>query len=110
MMVSPGCAFSTLGARHRHVSAVGTFMIHKTYFPAQSGANAFRLKALSELAAGEDIRIESIIKAMTRIPDDRWEHHALGDVSFDAQDSIEFGIAQDIREWSVPSGGQVYNI
>jgi ATP-dependent Clp protease, protease subunit len=99
-----------LGARHRHVSKHGTFMVHKAYFPAQSGTNASRLKALSDLAASEDTRMETIIKARCQVPEDRWVQHALNDVTFGAQESVDFGIAHDIREWAVPKGEQIYNI
>jgi ATP-dependent Clp protease, protease subunit len=99
-----------LGARYRHVSKHGTFMIHKTFFPAQSGIKASKLKALSDLAASEDVRVESIIKERSSVPADRWIQHALNDVTFNAQEAVDFGIAQDIREWAVPDGTQMYNI
>jgi ATP-dependent Clp protease, protease subunit len=99
-----------LGARYRSVSQLGTFLIHKAYFPAQAVANSSKLMALSELAAREDGRIESIIKTHCRVSDDTWAEHAINDVTFNAQEAVDFGVAQKIGEWSVPKGEQIFNV
>jgi len=103
-------AIAYLGAKHRHTSAHGTFMIHKTSFPAQAGLNAGGRKALTDAATAEDRRIEAIIKERAKIPEGRLVLDAMGQVTFNAQEAVDFGIADDIREFEVPPGNQVFNI
>ncbi len=99
-----------LGAKNRYVSAYGHFMIHKSYFGAQAGTNAAKLKALAEALVMEDDRIEAILRENTDIPEERWAVHPLQDVTFNAKEAIEFGIAHELREFDVPSGNQIFNI
>jgi ATP-dependent Clp protease, protease subunit len=99
-----------LGAANRHASAHSTFMIHKSNFPAQIGANAAKLEALAKSLVVEDDRVESILKMETDIPEEKWALHALQDVTFSAKEAVEFGIADDIREFEIPSGNTIFNI
>jgi ATP-dependent protease ClpP protease subunit len=99
-----------LGATYRHTSAHGTFLIHKSHFPTQLGANATKLEALAKNLVLEDDRIEAILKEKTHIPEEKWALHALQDVTFSAKEAVEFGIADDIREFEIAPGSQVYNI
>jgi ATP-dependent protease ClpP protease subunit len=85
-------------------------MIHKSHFPAQLGASAAKLEALAKNLVLEDARVEAILKAETEIPEEKWTLHALQDVVFSAKEAIEFGIADEIREFEVPPGNQIYNI
>jgi ATP-dependent protease ClpP protease subunit len=99
-----------LGAAHRHVSEHANFMIHKSHFGAQAGVNAAKLGSLAESLLAEDARTEAIVKQRTNIPADKWSLHALQEVTFNAQEAVQFGIADDIREFQVPSGHQLFNI
>lgn len=98
-----------LGAKHRHASTHSNFMIHKAHFPAQAGVNAAKLQALGESLAAEDLRVEVILKAC-KISDEIWAAHAMNDVTFSAQQAIDFEVAQDICEFQVPAGNQIFNI
>jgi ATP-dependent protease ClpP protease subunit len=99
-----------LGGLYRHTSAHGTFMIHKSHFPAQPGARAAQLDALAKTLVIEDARIEAVLKTEATIPDEKWVLHALQDVTFSAKEAVDFGIADDIREFDVPDGNKFYNI
>jgi len=99
-----------LGAEHRHASAHSSFMIHKSHFPMQPGVNAAKLEALAKNLVLEDERVEAILKAETEIPEEKWAFHALQDVVFSAKEAVEFGIADDIREFEVPPGNQIFNV
>ncbi len=101
---------SYLGAKHRYVSQHATFSIHKTAYPTHASANAVLHRALSNNLLIEDSRSEAIIKAFTNIPADRWISHAVEDVIFQAQEAVQFGIAEAIREFQVPAGNQIFNI
>jgi ATP-dependent Clp protease, protease subunit len=99
-----------LGARYRYTSAHATFGIHKSRFPTQTPADAIIHRALADQLLVEDARTEAIIKARTNIPADRWALHAQHDVTFDAQEAVQFGIADAIREFQIPAGNQVFHI
>lgn len=99
-----------LGADCRHTSAYGTFMIHKSHFSAQTGISAAKFEAMAKNLTLEDSRVEAILKENTNIPEDKWALHALQDVTFSAQEAVDFGIAFDICEWNVPAGNQIFNI
>lgn len=99
-----------VAAAHRHVSQSGTFFIHKAGVPTQPGANAAQLKATHAGLVADDARVEAILKAHTKIPANKWAQHKRRDVTFNAQEAVNFGIADDIREFTVPPGNQIYNI
>lgn len=102
---------SYLGAAHRYTSTHANFVIHKTRYSGQASADAIGHRALADNAEREDARSEAILKAHTKIPADRWARHALAqDVFFTAQESVQFGIAQKIREFQIPAGDQVFHI
>jgi ATP-dependent Clp protease, protease subunit len=99
-----------LGGRFRFTNAHATFAIHKSRFPAQAPIDAKSHRALADQAMLEDHRVEAILKAKTQIPAKRWKQHALHDVVFDAQQSVQFGIAKAIGDFQPPVGSQVFNI
>ncbi len=99
-----------LGARYRFTNAHATFTICKSRFPAQAATDAKGHRAIADQALLEDKRVEAILKARTQIPAKRWKQHALHDVVFDAQQSVQFGIAKAIGDFQPPVGSQVFNI
>jgi len=99
-----------LAGKYRYVSANGSFMIHKVYFPAHPSVDASRFRAVAEALVADDARIESILRAHTKIPSDKWALYQVQDVVFDARAAVQFGIANDIREFEVPSGAQIFHI
>jgi ATP-dependent Clp protease protease subunit len=101
---------SYLGATTQFVSKHANFMIHKSHFPSPDRGNAAKLGALAESLMAEDARIEAILKTHTNIPAETWALHALQDVYLTAQQSVDYGIADEIREFDIPHGAQAYNI
>ncbi len=99
-----------LGGRFRFANTHATFAIHKSRFPAEAPTDAKGHKALADQAMLEDHRVEAILKAKTQIPAKRWKQHASRGVVFDAQQSVEFGIAKAIGDFEPPVGSQVFNI
>jgi ATP-dependent protease ClpP protease subunit len=102
------CAY--LGAPNRYVSRFATFMIHKSTFGLQNAAGLAKLRALAEALVLEDERSEAVLKAVAKIPADKWELHATQDVYFSAEEAVKFGIATAIREWDVPKGDSIWNM
>jgi ATP-dependent protease ClpP protease subunit len=99
-----------LAGRHRHVSAAGTFSMHKTGISTQPGTSASQIKAIHSSLLADDARTEAIVKANTQIPAKKWALHKFGDVTFNANEAVQFGIAHDISEFVVPPGNQIFNI
>lgn len=97
-----------LGAKKRRVSAGATFMIHRTTVFQQT-ANAIRLKSLADQVARGDESTEAIIRGSTSIPDEIWSLIQHNDVRFSAKEAIEFGIAQEIADFSPPPGTRLYS-
>ncbi len=71
---------------------------------------ATKMRASADYIEGEDARVEAIIRSHTNIPASSWSQHALGDVFFDAQEAVDFGIAEAIREFEVPPGAQMFQV
>lgn len=99
-----------LGGRVRFTNAHATFAIHKSRFAAQAPTDAKGHRALAQQAKSEDQRVEAILKAKTQIPAKCWKQVAFHDVLFDAQQSVQFGIAKAIGDFQPPVGSQVFNI
>jgi ATP-dependent protease ClpP protease subunit len=107
--VQSGATVAWLAAHFRHVSKHGRFMLHKAY--NSGGGNADRFKTIAESLVADDLRAETIIKAHTTIPPEKWAHYATSqDLIFNADEAVNFGIAHDIREFEIPLGNQVFNI
>lgn len=98
-----------LGAKHRKVSQYATFMIHRAYI-SPAGAGSERLAAAADQIILEDDRIEAILKAHTKIPADKWQTHKFADVWFSAKDSVDYGVADAIAEFSPPMGAKLFNV
>lgn len=99
-----------LAARRRIVSKSGTFLIHKAHYSPPPYSNLSKLKSVIDSLLIDDQRIEAILKSHTQIPAEEWAAHASQDVTFDAQQAINFSVADEIGEFVVPPGNQVFNI
>lgn len=108
--VASTAVLAFLGGRFRFTNAHATFAIHKSIFPAQAPTDAKGHRALADQAMLEDHRVEAVFKAKTQIPAKRWKQRALHDVVFDAQQSVQFGIAKAIGDFQPPVGSKVFNI
>ena len=69
------------------------------------GAEAHRIRAKS--LSIDDNRTRAIMQARTSVPSRRF---ARFDLTLTAQEAINFGIAQSIRDFKVPAGNQVYDL
>ncbi len=98
-----------LGAKRRIVSARGAFMIHKTQTTVQ-GATTPTIKSLTDSAVLADERTESILREYIRMPEGRWAHYDHNDLWFSADEAVEFGIAEEVAEFTPPSGTQLFGI
>ena len=108
--VSSIAVVAFLGIKHRHVSTHGSFMIHKSTLTPQGPMTAAKMRASADYLDGEDARVEAIIRSHTTIPDAIWAQHSSQDVFFSAQQAVDFGIAESIREFQIPNGAQIFQI
>jgi len=100
-----------IAAKHRHVSEHGVFFLHKSAFtPLAVATEAAQFKALYDSLIADDVRTEVIIKAYTKIPASKYPVRRGRGITIGAQDAVNFGIADDICEFTVPPGNQTFNI
>lgn len=97
-----------LGAKRRVTSANAIFAVHRTSISPQF-AMAFALKNYAETVGMDDHRTEEILRSHITMGDDKWSHLDRSDLWFSAQDAIEYGIANEIGEFSPPMGTIMYN-
>jgi ATP-dependent protease ClpP protease subunit len=100
-----------LGAHHRWVSRQATFTLQKSTMLSGAPLDAAQHRAFAEYLAIEDARAEAIVRTHARIPAERWQALMTGthDIAFRADEAVEFGIAEGIREFEVPAGQQLFN-
>jgi ATP-dependent Clp protease protease subunit len=107
--VSSIAVIAFVGAKIRRVSTHAAFMIHRTQTTAQS-VTTQTLKSFTDAAILADNRTEAILREHITMPNDKWAHFDHNDLWLSAQDAVKFGIAQEIAEFSPPSGTQLFAI
>jgi ATP-dependent Clp protease, protease subunit len=90
-----------LGARNRKVSVSGSFQVHHSS-SAPVPATAIQLQAITEGIQVDDARTEAILRRHLRLPDERWTQLGMRDMTFGAEQSVEWGFADEIAEFSIP--------
>ncbi len=97
-----------LGANSRKTTANAVFMIHKSTNSTQ-GAGVDRLKAVTANLAIDDSRVEEILRAHLRLPDEMWTQFSYHDVYLTGTEAVTYGMADEIAEFSPPPGSKVLN-
>jgi ATP-dependent Clp protease, protease subunit len=106
--VASAATLAYLGAHSRKTTANAVFMIHKsTYNPNAAGAD--KLKAVADNLAIDDVRVEEILRAHLRLPDELWTQFRFRDVYLTGTDAVSYGMAEEIGEFSPPPGIKVLN-
>ena len=98
-----------LGAKKRKTSARATFMIHRTTYVPQP-ADAYRLKIATHLVTTDDQRTESILRDHIHLSDGDWSDLNNHEFTFSGEEAVKIGMADEIGEFSPPSGSMIYNI
>jgi ATP-dependent Clp protease protease subunit len=84
-------------------------MVHRSSNSTQF-ATAAKLQHTAKSLILDDERTEAIIREHVRFPPALWkkiEHH---DIYLSGQESVDYGLSQEIAEFAPPLGSQVYNI
>lgn len=98
-----------LGAGHRKTTRTATFMLHRSTNSPQF-ATAEGLNHTAKSLVLDDERTESIIKNHVNFPPDLWDKLKYHDVYLSGEEAVKVGIADQIGEFSPPSGTQVFNL
>ncbi len=107
--VSSIAAVAYLGAKGRKVSASATFMLHRSTNSSQS-ATAARLTAIAKSLTLDDERTDSILHEHLSFPTELWTQLEYHDTFLSAQEAVQFGLADEIRDFSPPLGTKVFSI
>ncbi|HEV2274515.1 MAG TPA: ATP-dependent Clp protease proteolytic subunit [Acidobacteriaceae bacterium] len=106
--VASAASIAFLGADSRKTTANAVFMIHKA-INSPNGAGVDKLKAVAANLAIDDARMEDILLAHLRLPDELWTQFRYHDVYLTGADAVTYGMADAIGEFSPPAGVKVRN-
>lgn len=107
--ISSAASIAYLGAKNRVTTENGGFMIHKAHMSPQA-SSAEKLKVSQEDLVLEDKKIEDILKARLKLPEELWERHKHYDVNMNGGDAVKYGLATSLGFFAPPQGVVVYNI
>ena len=99
-----------VAANRRYCSEHGVFMIHPTSLSPQAGMTATLLQSSLDGALADDLRTESILRERTRIPNDTLSARRAKDVHITPQAALDFGLVDEVREFALPQGYQIFQI
>lgn len=99
------------GAANRYASAHATFLIHKTFLGGVTTAHSGTLYGLADSIALDDERSLAILRDHVKLPDESWvAHQSNRDVSFGAKQALEYGLVEEIREFTPPPEAKVFSL
>jgi ATP-dependent Clp protease protease subunit len=107
--ISSAGVVAYLGGKHRKTTANATFMFHRSTNSPQF-ATSSKLNHVAKSLILDDERTEAIVRQHVKFPSELWaaiEHH---DVYMSGKEAVEFGVADEIAEFSPPAGLQVFNL
>jgi len=107
--VSSAAAVAYLGAQGRKVSAGATFMFHRSTQTPQV-ATVANMAAVVQNLTLDDKRTEAIIRNHVQFPKKLWAKFGSHDLYLSAAEAIQFGIAQEIADFSPPAGAKIFSI
>ena len=94
--VASAAAIAFLGAHARKTTANAVFMIHKAT-NSPNGAGVDKLKVVADNLAIDDGRIEDILRAHLRLPEELWTQFRYHDVYLTGIDAVTYGMAERNR-------------
>lgn len=97
-----------LGAKKRKVSTHAFFMIHHVSLGAVGEAPAGVLRSFADSLEMADRQNEAILRSHLKMPDEKWQYFRNHDLSITAEDAVNFGIADEIADFTPPAGMLYY--
>lgn len=100
-----------VGATTRYCSPHSNFLIHPTTMgPFSEPVPWMRLDAALKTALAEDQRIENILRERASIPDRILNDRRFRDINISSAEAVEFGLANEVRDFSLPKGEKMIQI
>lgn len=99
-----------VAADRRYCSAHSTFMIHPTAFLQLPDMTAERLQTFLTSVLADDERTESILRERTRLTDQLLNARRYSDVHISPNVALKQGVVDEILEFTVPDGFQMFQI
>src|SRR5579871_388331 len=92
-----------LSATRRIVCPYAKFLLHPAVWKAASGLNTEQHRIVSRSLAKNDKDIDDILKTRINMPATKWKQARRHQLEISAQEAVDFGLADEIAAWSVPS-------
>lgn len=109
--VASAALLAFVGARHRYASAYAAFLLHKAARTLLTPGQAVDHRSVADALTLEDARYEAVLRANTRIPEEKWAIYAGGgEVPITAQEALQYGLVFEIREFQPPAGSPLFHI
>ena len=99
-----------VSAARRVVCPHAKFMLHPATWKAPSGLNTEELRIVSRTLGKNDKDIDDILKTRINMPDAKWKQARRHRLDISAQEAVDFGLADEIGDWSVPVGKSILSI
>jgi ATP-dependent Clp protease, protease subunit len=98
-------------AGHRRLCAPHSiFMMHPIAVGGGSAMASAPLQAALDSALRDEERTENILRERTRIPEDILSARRNRDVFLSAQDALGYGLVDEISEFTLPAGNQIFQV
>jgi ATP-dependent protease ClpP protease subunit len=99
-----------LSATRRIVCPYAKFLLHPAVWKGTSGLNSEQHRIVSRSLAKGDKDIDDILKTRIKMPDAKWKQARRHQLEISAQEAVDFGLADEIGDWSVPEGKSILSI
>lgn len=99
-----------LAGRQRHASDTARFMVHKSHATASPGSRPDALSIIVEGLRADDMRTERILRGQVNLTEEQWQVHAYSDLHLTADQALEVGLIESIRDFAPPKGKRLTNI
>jgi ATP-dependent protease ClpP protease subunit len=99
-----------VAAHERYCSNHGVFMIHPTAVNPQAGMTATLLQSSLNSALADDLRTENILRERANIPEGVLADRKTKDVYITPDVAAAYGLVNEVREFSLPNGHQIFQV
>jgi len=99
-----------LAGSHRYASETARFMIHKSHATASPGSRPDALSIIVEGLRADDMRTERILRGHVNLTQEQWQVHAYSDLHLTADQALDVGMIDSIRDFAPPKGKRLTNI
>lgn len=98
------------GAKHRVACENSMFMIHPVQNTPQGAMTHTSLQSILTSALADEERIDKILRERAAIPDDVLTRRRGMEVFFTAQQALEYGLVNEVGNFVLPPGNQIFHL